>query len=67
MAQSMSFVGLDVHASQTHAAVLGSATRDRGVRLHGGIDALSAAGLCAEIGNWQRFRHKPPQRSCDFR
>lgn len=34
MAQSMSLVGLDVHASQTHAAVLDTATGElRGVRL----------------------------------
>lgn len=34
MAQSMSLVGLDVHASQTHAAILGMATGElRGVRL----------------------------------
>ena len=34
MVQSMSLVGLDVHASQTHAAVLDTATGElRGVRL----------------------------------
>jgi transposase len=34
MAQSMSVVGLDVHASQTHAAVLDTATGElRGVKL----------------------------------
>ena len=34
MAQSMSLVGLDVHASQTHAAILDTATGElRGVRL----------------------------------
>ena len=34
MAQSMSLVGLDVHASQTHAAVLDMATGElRGVKL----------------------------------
>ena len=34
MAQSMSLVGLDVHASQTHAAILDMASGElRGVRL----------------------------------
>jgi transposase len=29
------------------------------LRCFRGIDTLSAAGLCAEIGDWQRFRPKP--------
>jgi transposase len=29
------------------------------LRCFRGIDTLSAAGLCAEVGDWQRFRPKP--------
>jgi transposase len=29
------------------------------LRCFRGIDTLSAAGLCAEVGDWRRFRHAP--------
>ena len=42
MAQSMSLVGLDVHASQTHAAILDTATGElRGVKSADGAGARS--------------------------
>src|SRR4051812_37891317 len=34
------------------------------LRCFRGIDTLSAAGLCAEVGDWHRFRPKPGLKGC---
>ena len=39
--------------SSRHASTIGR------LRCFRGIDTLSAAGLCAEVGDWRRFRPKP--------
>ena len=54
MAKARTLVGLDVHATKIVAAVLDAETGELEFFMLGG-DAVQAAGLCAEIGDFERF------------